>query len=102
MGYAALSWSGKGHILQTFEKKPVVQSFTNNKMVNFPSMLSTFAFANAAAVHSAATSTYLNWKTFNASGVNLGGWLVQESTIDTEWWTQNSAEPPMNGVSVPI
>lgn len=94
MGSAALSWSGKGHIIQTFEKKPVVQSFTNNKMVNFPSMLTIFAFANAAAVHSAATSTYLNWKTFNASGVNLGGWLVQESTIDTEWWTQNSGGAP--------
>lgn len=35
-------------------------------------------------------TNYLNWKTFNAIGANLGGWLLQESTIDTTWWAQNS------------
>lgn len=29
---------------------------------------------------------YIDWKSFKAYGVNLGGWLVQESTIDTHWW----------------
>nr|BAG70961.1 endo-beta-1,3-glucanase [Penicillium multicolor] len=38
----------------------------------------------------AVSSTYLNWTTFNAVGANLGGWLVQESTIDTTWWAQYS------------
>ncbi|KAE8337235.1 hypothetical protein BDV24DRAFT_103921 [Aspergillus arachidicola] len=29
---------------------------------------------------------YVNWTTFKANGVNLGGWLVQESTIDSQFW----------------
>lgn len=31
----------------------------------------------------------IDWKTFKAKGVNLGGWLLQESTIDTDWWATN-------------
>ncbi|KAK8031595.1 hypothetical protein PG990_001329 [Apiospora arundinis] len=34
-------------------------------------------------------STYLDWKTFHGDGVNLGGWLIQEPFIDTEWWSAN-------------
>ena len=34
------------------------------------------------------TSSYVNWTTFKASGVNLGGWLEQESTIDTAFWAE--------------
>ncbi|KAL4917966.1 putative cellulase [Aspergillus aurantiobrunneus] len=34
------------------------------------------------------------WSTYEANGVNLGGWLVQESTIDTTWWTENSKGAP--------
>lgn len=30
-----------------------------------------------------AAVEYLNWATYIANGVNLGGWLEQESTIDT-------------------
>lgn len=33
---------------------------------------------------------YVDWKTFKAYGVNLGGWLVQESTIDTLFWNTYS------------
>ena len=33
----------------------------------------------------AAATEYLAWKTFHANGINLGGWLEQESTIDTAW-----------------
>jgi hypothetical protein len=33
---------------------------------------------------------YVDWKSFKAYGVNLGGWLVQESTIDTLWWNTYS------------
>jgi aryl-phospho-beta-D-glucosidase BglC (GH1 family) len=43
-----------------------------------------------ATARKAASSQYLDWKTFNAVGVNLGGWLEQESTIDTAWWSQYS------------
>ncbi|KAJ5753767.1 glycoside hydrolase superfamily [Penicillium nucicola] len=63
-------------------------------MVNFLSILSFFVVTNTAGVYCATTSSYLNWKTFNANGANLGGWLVQESTIDTTWWAQNSGGAP--------
>ena len=33
---------------------------------------------------------YLNWSNYKGNGVNLGGWLCQESTIDTTWWAENS------------
>ncbi|KAL4890518.1 glycoside hydrolase superfamily [Aspergillus ambiguus] len=42
----------------------------------------------------AAPTEYLNWTTFDAVGVNLGGWLHQESTIDTTWWAQYSGGAP--------
>jgi hypothetical protein len=44
------------------------------------------------APHKANTNTnkYVNWRTFTGHGVNLGGWLEQESTIDTTWWATNS------------
>ncbi|KAJ5691409.1 hypothetical protein N7488_012144 [Penicillium malachiteum] len=29
---------------------------------------------------------YIDWRTFHGYGANLGGWLEQESTIDTYWW----------------
>lgn len=34
---------------------------------------------------------YIDWRTFHANGVNLGGWLEQESTIDTFWWAKECA-----------
>ncbi|KAJ5610814.1 hypothetical protein N7510_007533 [Penicillium lagena] len=34
--------------------------------------------------------SYVDWRTFRANGVNLGGWLEQESTIDTAWWAKYS------------
>ncbi|KAJ5281861.1 hypothetical protein N7478_007233 [Penicillium angulare] len=34
---------------------------------------------------------YIDWRTFHAHGVNLGGWLEQESTIDTYWWAKECA-----------
>ncbi|KAL4889836.1 putative cellulase [Aspergillus ambiguus] len=33
---------------------------------------------------------YVDWNTYKANGVNLGGWLCQESTIDTAWWAKYS------------
>ncbi|KAL5359422.1 glycoside hydrolase superfamily [Aspergillus floccosus] len=38
----------------------------------------------------AIAAQYLDWRTYKANGVNLGGWLCQESTIDTTWWAQYS------------
>ncbi|PWY64330.1 glycoside hydrolase [Aspergillus eucalypticola CBS 122712] len=37
-----------------------------------------------------AAAEYLNWTTYSANEVNLGGWLEQESTIDTTWWAEYS------------
>ncbi|PLB43997.1 putative glucan 1,3-beta-glucosidase precursor [Aspergillus steynii IBT 23096] len=36
------------------------------------------------------SSGYVDWRTFKAEGVNLGGWLCQESTIDSEFWGKYS------------
>lgn len=55
-----------------------------NKFVSCP------LFLCLAAAHKAASTQYLDWESFNAVGVNLGGWLEQESTIDTTWWSQYS------------
>ncbi|KAF7585882.1 hypothetical protein BBP40_009942 [Aspergillus hancockii] len=35
-------------------------------------------------------ASYLDWETYKANGVNLGGWLIQENSIDTTWWAQYS------------
>ncbi|KAF2195134.1 glycoside hydrolase family 5 protein [Zopfia rhizophila CBS 207.26] len=37
----------------------------------------------------AATMSYVNWTTFKATGINLGGWLAQEAVIDPSFWSQN-------------
>ncbi|KAJ4355201.1 hypothetical protein N0V95_003161 [Ascochyta clinopodiicola] len=34
-------------------------------------------------------NSYIDWKTFKATGVNLGGWLQQEAVIDPAFWSQN-------------
>lgn len=53
------------------------------------SILATLGILSTA--HAAPHNTsYLDWRTFHGHGVNLGGWLVQESTIDTAWWHKYS------------
>jgi aryl-phospho-beta-D-glucosidase BglC (GH1 family) len=44
----------------------------------------------SAPGHPAQKSKYVDWRNFKGNGVNLGGWLVQESTIDTTWWATYS------------
>ncbi|KAJ5476714.1 hypothetical protein N7475_002443 [Penicillium sp. IBT 31633x] len=46
--------------------------------------------ASGAPSRRAEDVQYIDWKTFKAYGVNLGGWLVQESTIDSLWWSTYS------------
>ncbi|KNG51722.1 hypothetical protein TW65_01119 [Stemphylium lycopersici] len=62
-------------------------------MVGFNILAASLAFSSLAA--SSPTERrqkrYVNWKTFNANGVNLGGWLAQEAVIDPTWWSQNCA-----------
>ncbi|KAJ5099066.1 hypothetical protein N7532_006067 [Penicillium argentinense] len=36
---------------------------------------------------STTKDSFVNWRTFTGHGVNLGGWLEQESTISRQWWT---------------
>ncbi|PYH92103.1 glycoside hydrolase [Aspergillus ellipticus CBS 707.79] len=36
------------------------------------------------------SSSYVDWRTFKANGVNLGGWFEQESTIDSYFWDKYS------------
>lgn len=53
------------------------------------SFIKTFLLAGLATSGTALASRpqakthYVDWKTAKFSGVNLGGWLVQEATIDT-------------------
>lgn len=63
-------------------------------MLSFHPIFLLSGIFTASFAHSAATPTYLNWKSFDAAGVNLGGWLVQESTIDTTWWGTYSGGAP--------
>ncbi|KAF3391286.1 putative glucan 1,3-beta-glucosidase A [Penicillium rolfsii] len=46
--------------------------------------------ALSAPASQAKNTKYVDWKNFKAYGVNLGGWLVQESTIDSIWWNEYS------------
>ncbi|CAF3474606.1 unnamed protein product [Fusarium graminearum] len=45
-------------------------------------------------VNALPSSNYLNWKTFKANGVNIGGWLHQEAVIDPRWWNQYAPGTP--------
>ncbi|RAH42502.1 putative glucan 1,3-beta-glucosidase precursor [Aspergillus brunneoviolaceus CBS 621.78] len=44
--------------------------------------------ALGAPTTSRKSSSYVNWRQFKAHGANLGGWLVQESTINSAWWAE--------------
>ncbi|GLA48006.1 hypothetical protein AnigIFM63604_003036 [Aspergillus niger] len=46
--------------------------------------------ALAAPLASPPNSSYIDWRTFKGNGVNLGGWLEQESTIDSLFWDKYS------------
>lgn len=43
-----------------------------------------------AGVIAVPTTSYVDWKTFKGTGLNLGGWLAQEAVIDPVWWSQYS------------
>ncbi|KAK8035483.1 hypothetical protein PG993_010478 [Apiospora rasikravindrae] len=54
------------------------------------SLLAAGSVSSAVLAQAAATNpptSYLDWKTFQGDGVNLGGWLIQEPFIDTAWWS---------------
>ncbi|KAJ4311486.1 hypothetical protein N0V94_007927 [Neodidymelliopsis sp. IMI 364377] len=47
-----------------------------------------FVSTVVASPTTAQKGDYVNWRKFHANGVNLGGWLAQEATIDPYWWDQ--------------
>lgn len=46
-----------------------------------------------ASVIAHPTQQYVDWRKFHATGVNLGGWLVQEPNIDPYWWGIHGGTP---------
>lgn len=38
-----------------------------------------------------ASTSYINWSTYKANGVNLGAWLEQEKNYDPNWWNSLSS-----------
>jgi glucan 1,3-beta-glucosidase len=35
---------------------------------------------------------YVNWKNFKANGVVLSGWLVQDKSLDVDWWNKYGSD----------
>ncbi|KAI5244682.1 glycoside hydrolase [Aureobasidium subglaciale] len=46
--------------------------------------------SSSTAIETNSTATYIDWRTFKANGVNLGGWLEQEQSMDQAWWFRHS------------
>lgn len=62
------------------------------KTVAFVSLFASGACGKPS--HQAEAFDYIDWKTFKANGVNLGGWLIQEPNIDPIWWNTYSGGAP--------
>jgi aryl-phospho-beta-D-glucosidase BglC (GH1 family) len=56
----------------------------------FASLVVLSGLFGAQQALAAQPSSYLNWRTFTAKGVNLGGWLHQEAVIDPGFWAQHA------------
>src|SRR4051812_44562142 len=56
----------------------------------FTSLVVLSGLFGAQQALAAPLSSYLNWRTFTAKGVNLGGWLHQEAVIDPGFWAQHA------------
>jgi aryl-phospho-beta-D-glucosidase BglC (GH1 family) len=82
------------HSILQFNHIHALHSVLHN-LISTSALKMTFTFLSLSLVATYltvayASTGYLDWTTFNGNGVNLGGWLEQESTIDTEWWAQYS------------
>jgi hypothetical protein len=62
---------------------PTNQQHTNQQTHNVNAITN-------ANTHPHTDHKYIDWANFTGYGVNLGGWLIQESTIDTKWWSTNA------------
>ncbi|THY91520.1 glycoside hydrolase [Aureobasidium pullulans] len=56
----------------------------------FASVVSLLAASSAATNITNSSSPWIDWRTFKANGVNLGGWLEQEQSMDQAWWFKHS------------
>lgn len=56
---------------------------------NLGALLFGFASTVLATPTTNQKGAYVNWRKFHANGVNLGGWLAQEMSIDPYWWDDN-------------
>jgi aryl-phospho-beta-D-glucosidase BglC (GH1 family) len=54
----------------------------------FSISLAVFLTLRASGAVAVPTASYVDWTTFKASGVNLGGWLEQEDVIDPVFWAE--------------
>ncbi|KAJ0140580.1 hypothetical protein HZ326_16515 [Fusarium oxysporum f. sp. albedinis] len=88
-------------LLIQFYHKSIKDQAINLKSFYPPlqTMKTSLAFASFIAfscslANAAPPSNYLNWKTFKANGVNVGGWLHQEAVIDPTWWNQYAPGTP--------
>jgi aryl-phospho-beta-D-glucosidase BglC (GH1 family) len=52
-------------------------------------VVSTLLSTSLAGPFAKRQASYIDWKTFKATGINLGGWLAQEAVIDPVFWSQN-------------
>lgn len=59
-----------------------------------PILISSFASIVLSSSVVPRQANYVNWKTFKANGINLGGWLAQEAVIDPTWWSKNCGSTP--------
>ncbi|KAF2853430.1 glycoside hydrolase family 5 protein [Plenodomus tracheiphilus IPT5] len=62
--------------------------------INLGTSLLALSSTALAGVTGPRRTSYLNWKTYKANGVNLGGWLALEAFIDPSWWSQNCGNAP--------
>ncbi|KAF4554107.1 Cellulase-like protein 4 [Elsinoe fawcettii] len=53
------------------------------------SLLTSVTAAPSASGSSKPSTNYINWRKSSFTGVNLGGWFVQEKFIDTGFWNAN-------------
>ncbi|KAF5971501.1 triacylglycerol lipase II precursor [Fusarium coicis] len=90
--YSQYNSAGSSTALYLYTQSPNLDPY-------LPTLKTSLAFASVTALSrslaiAAPPSNYLNWKTFKANGVNLGGWLHQEAVIDPTWWKRYAPGTP--------
>ncbi|KAK7967637.1 glucan 1-3-beta-glucosidase precursor [Apiospora aurea] len=82
-------WTSANRFRVSQSQSLVVTGTVNMQLSSLLAAASVSSAARAQAASLKPRANYLDWKTFKGDGVNLGGWLIQEPFIDTEWWSAN-------------